>query len=440
MKPSRPAFRQRRQALALLSLPALAAAATLPGCGGGTDRRRAQVRLVNASTGYERLDLRVDNELKHAEVRPGERGAYAEVDTDKPETTVFASGSPAPLLRFSPSYSADRWTTVLVYGRVGALRQLVLDDNRGEPEANRALLRVVNAAFDAGPLDLYLTADGDELVSAVPLQAAAAYGAVGDWQTVDSGTWRLRATAAGSKTDVRLDVRGIVLGSRALVSLVLRSTPGGVLVDGLWLVQRGGVSTLANPQARVRLAALVADSASVGADIGSVNLARGVGAPAVGEYRRVDVAGGPGGLAAAVQVNGGALAPLPLALQPGRDYTLLVSGPAAAARVALIDDDNRLLIDSGRAQLRLVNGLADAGTAVAMTLDFLPVADEVAPGAASPAVAVDATTTGRIAVTAPGAAAPLFVAIEQVLRANATHTVFVGGTAAAAVGILRRDR
>jgi hypothetical protein len=46
---------------------------------------------------------------------------------------------------------------------------------------------------------------------------------------------------------------------------------------------------------------------------------------------------------------------------------------------------------------------------------------------------VDATSgsgDGRIAVTAPGAAAPLFVATEQVLRAGAVHTVFVAGTTA----------
>jgi hypothetical protein len=53
---------------------------------------------------------------------------------------------------------------------------------------------------------------------------------------------------------------------------------------------------------------------------------------------------------------------------------------------------------------------------------------------------VEATSAGRIAVTARGATAPLFVATEQLVRAGGVHTVFVAGAAAAAVGILRRDR
>ena len=65
---------RRRTALALLALPA---AAALPGCGGGTDKRRAQIRLVNASTGNQRLELRTNDVLRHADVPYGERAGYA---------------------------------------------------------------------------------------------------------------------------------------------------------------------------------------------------------------------------------------------------------------------------------------------------------------------------------------------------------------------------
>jgi hypothetical protein len=432
-----PTFLRRRTALALLALPA---AAALPGCGGGTDKRRAQVRLVNASTGYASLELRIDDQLKHGAVAYGERADYAEADPDKPETTVFATGSPTALLRFTPTLSADRWLTVLAYGPAGALRALQLDDNRGDPDEGRAVLRVVNAAADAGSLDVYLTGESDELAAAVALQAGAAYGAAGDWQSVASGTWRLRVTAAGSKTDVRLDLSGITLGSRSITTLVLSSGAGGVLVNALLLAQRGGVTPRANGQARVRLAALLTDSASVAASLGGVGLGIGgsgaVGSPAVGEYQRVAA----GSAALALSVNGASLVGGSFTLQAGRDYTLLVSGTPAAPRRVLIDDDNRLPSDASRAKLRLVNALADGSTAAALTLDFAPVAGEVGPDAASGSALVDATSTGRIAVTAPGAATPLFLAVEQLLRANAVHTVFVAGPVGAATGILRRDR
>jgi len=424
---------RRRTALGLIALPA---ALALPGCGGGTDRRRAQVRLINASPGYASLELRIGDELKQAAVPYGERAAYAEADPDKPEVTVFATGSPTALLRFSPALGNDRWLSVLAYGPAGALRALALDDNRGEPDAGRAVLRVVNGAFDAGAVDVYLTAESEGLDTAVALQAGAAYGTAGDWQTVASGTWRLRITAAGSKTDVRLDVRGIELTSRAITTLVLSSSPGGVLVDALLLAQRGAVVARANAQARVRVAALLTDSAAVSASLGGVDIASGVGSPAVGEYVRVAA----GVATPAIRVNGATISAPLLAFEAGRDYTLLLAGTPAAPRVVRLLDDNSLPRDSARARLRLVNALADGATVAALTLDFAPVGGSVAGDAASEAAAVDATTTGRIAVTAPGAAAPLFVATEQVLRAGAVHTVFVAGRNDAAVGILRRDR
>jgi hypothetical protein len=429
----RPRPLRRRAALAALALPAVAA---LPGCGGGTARRRAHVRLVNASTGNPQLELRVDDELKLAAVAYGERADYAEVDPDRRETTVFATGSPTALLRFSPAYANDRWLTVLTYGPAGALRALTLDDNRGEPDANRAVLRVVNAAADAGALDLYLTTETEDLATAVPLQAGAAYGAVGDWQTVASGRWRLRATAAGSKTGVRLDLPGVDLASRAMTTLVLSSSAGGVLVDALLLAQRGAIAPRANAQARVRLAALLTDSASVTAALGAVALGSGVGSPAVGDYVRVAA----GAVVPAVAVNGVALTVPALTLQPGCDHTLLLAGTPAAPRAVLLADDNTLPRDTARARLRLVNALADGSLVAAMTLDFAPVAGEVAAGAASAPALVEATSTGRIAITARGVPAPLFVATEQVLRAGAVHTVFAAGAAAAAVGILRLDR
>lgn len=435
MSPTRPPARPvpRRQALALLALPL---AAALPGCGGGTDRRRAQVRLVNASTGYPRLELRIDDALKHAEVGFGERAAYAEADPDKPETTISSSGSPTALLRFSPTFSADRWLTVLAFGPDGALQQLTLDDNRGDPDAGRAVLRVVNAAFDAGSLDIYVTTETEDLLSAVPLQARAAYGTANDWQTVAAGTWRLRATAAGSKTDVRFDLSGVDFASRSITTLVLSSARGGVLVDGLLLAQRGVVQVRPNTLARVRLAALLTDSAAVTARLGGVLLGSNVGAPAVGEYLRVQA-----GMADVdLSVNGSTLTVPAQRLEAGRDYTLMLAGTPAAPRVVLVDDDNTLPRESSRAKLRLVNALADGTTAAALSLDFQPVGGEVGVDGASMPISVDATSTGRLAVTSRGSPTPLFVGVDQVLRAGAVHTVFISGPLRPAVGILRRDR
>jgi len=141
-----------------------------------------------------------------------------------------------------------------------------------------------------------------------------------------------------------------------------------------------------------------------------------------------------------VSVSG---APLPTAtttLAAGADYTLLVYGTPAAPLVSWIEDDNRLPADITQARLRLVNGVADLTTPLAMTADLVPVADSVLPGSGSAHSAVAATATAEISVTAPGVATPLFSAADQIFLPGANYTVFVLGAADAAAGTLRKDR
>jgi hypothetical protein len=77
---------------------------------------------------------------------------------------------------------------------------------------------------------------------------------------------------------------------------------------------------------------------------------------------------------------------------------------------------------------------------LSLSADFAPVADGVAAGTASAYGGVDATTTAQLSVSAAGTAAPLFSAVEQTFVAAANYSVFLVGSAAAPVGIVRKDR
>lgn len=413
---------------------AAVAALMLAACGGGADRTKAQVRLVNASS-YAGLDLRVDNELRQGGVSPGNSATYVEADPGK-AFTLHNAGASTALLNFTPSISARRHFTVLAYGPLGALKQLVLDDNTGAPDTNRALLRVVNAAPDAGALDVYLTGTDETLAASVPQQAGAAVDAVGSFFTMNSGSYRLRVTAAGSKTDLRLDVPVLALGSREVATLVISPALGGVLVQGLLLSQQGAITAQAPTQARVRVASGLTEGGIASLRVGGTAVFANVTAPAVTGYTLVPA----GAQATVVTVNGSTLPSRPQELVVGADYTVLVYGSPATAEVAWVRDDNTLPTDRARAKLRLVNGVLGLAGPLSMSADFVPVADSVAPGAASPYSLVDATTTGRLAVTAAGAALPLFSPVELTFSAAANYTVFLVGSPAAPVGIVRRDR
>lgn len=417
------------------ALGALAATTLLAACGGGADRTKAQVRLVNASSGYAQLDWRVDDQLRQGAVAYGETAGYVEADPGKTNTLARA-GSGTALLSFNPAVDKRKHYTLLAYGAQGGLKQLLLDDNAGAPADNRSQLRVVNAAPDAGALDIYLTGATDTLAESVPVQSGAAVDAVGDWFTVNSGSYRLRVTATGSKTDLRLDVPALALASRQVLTLVLSPASGGVLVQGLVLTQQGAIAALAPTQARVRVVAGLADAGSVNLRVGGAPVLSNVNAPAVTPYTLVPA----GEQAVGVTVNGAAQPGSSVTLTAGADYTLLVYGPSAAAQLRWVVDDNNLPSDRSRARLRLVNAVEGLSGPLSLSADFAPVADGVAAGTASAYGGVDATTTAQLSVSAAGTAAPLFSAVEQTFVAAANYSVFLVGSAAAPVGIVRKDR
>lgn len=426
-----PAWRGLSNALLALALGALAA------CGGGEDRSKAQVRLVNASVDHAALDLYDDEGRRlRAGVAFGGDAAYAEVDPDEADLDITRAGSLTPLASTAPALAEGDRYSLVAYTSGNTLATAVIDDNVSAPDSGRARVRVFNAAPDAGALDVYLTAATADLADAEPLHANAAAGTATALATTDATTWRLRVTAAGDRDDLRLDLPTVTLASREVVTLVLTPGAGGVLVDALVLVQRGAITRQAGTAARVRVVAGVTDSGAVAASAGGVTLMNGTGAPAAGTYRLVPA----GAAAASAAVDGAAVAVPDTTLEAGRDYTLLVYGEADAARAAWIADDNRLPTVSGRARLRLVHGLADVDDALALTLDFNPVADGVAPGTASAAAQVDAVVDGALSVTAPGRGSPVWQADEQALAAGSVYTLFVVGRESTATGILRKDR
>lgn len=428
--------------------------AGLQACGdaGTTDRNKAQIRLVNAtgsgagsSAGYPQLALRLNDELRQGQVAYGDNAVYAEVDDGSPTLTLSTQNSATALLTSTVNLSKGRYYTALAYGSAGTLRQLLLDDNQAEPDANKALLRVVNAAPDSGALDIFLTASNEDLLAAVPLQSGASYGALGSWLTVASGSWRLRVTAANNRADVRLDIDGLNLASRQIGALVLTPGSGGVLTNALLLTQRGSITRLANTQARVRVVAGLSGPGAVIASVGGQRVADGVSSPSVGSYVAVPAVNPVveltvGGNAAPVSGTGpSAGADLTLLVQGSTDMTAQQAG-AWTPRGTWIADDNRAPSDATQVRLRLVNGLSSPQDHLSLTVDFVTLGGRVTPARASPYELTAAGTTLTLRVTREGDSAPLFTATGQTLLAGGTYSVFVVGSAAAPVGIVRRDR
>jgi hypothetical protein len=411
------------------------AVSLLTACGGGgTDPTKSLVRLVNASGGYEALSLSLDGSTVQSSVPYGGSSNYSEADPKGTSATVTAPSSAAVLTTTTVALAKKNHYTLLSYGKAGALASLLLTDETGAPDSGKALLRIINTAPDAGTLDVYLTAENDVLASSTALQGALAYGSLGLYNNIVSGTWRLRVAAAGSKTDLRLDVSGLNFGSQGVTTLVLTPGRGGVLVNALLLAQQGSITTAANSQARVRVVAGVTDSGAVSASVGGTALLSGVGAPAQTNYTLLPA----GSVPVVVSANGNAATLSSANLAAGGDYTLLAYGTAASPVAVLLTDDNTLPSDSTGAKLRLVHGLADVGGTLSLQVDLVVVASGLAQGAASTYSPVNVSTTAKL--TATGAGFTFNTGADQTFVAGANYSFFVVGFADTPVLILHRDR
>jgi hypothetical protein len=404
------------------------------GCGWVPESGQARLRLVNASSGYGALSLTVDEKTVASGVAFGADTGYADAEDGTNTAELSADGSATVLVSTSVSMSKGDHYSLLAYGKSGALSTVLLDENQDEPSSGKALVRVINTAADAGKLDVYLTGASETLSGSNALQADAAYGTLGSFVTINSGSWRLRVTAADSTTDLRLDLSGLEMSEKTVYTLVLTPGSGGVLVNAILVKQDGSVQLKANPQARVRVVAGAAASGTVVASVAGSTLMNGLASPSLTAYTLV-----PAGSAAVTASVGGSAAPLTSAtLAAGGDYTLLVYGSTAAPAATLLADDNAPPTVSTQAKVRLVHGLGDLAGTLAMKIDLEAAADGVATGTASAYTAVEATTTALVEVTS--GSTPYYSAADRTFLANGVYTVFVLGAAGTPTGVLRKDR
>ncbi|WP_377158782.1 DUF4397 domain-containing protein [Roseateles sp. UC29_93] len=415
----------------------VATAALLTACGGGSDSSSAQMRLLNASIGYAALDMAVDSTTVNSGVAYAGVGSYADVKTDATGTEVQSNNVGSTLASSTPTLAAGSHYTMIAYGSAGSVRTTLLQEDQDAAATGKSKLLVLNLAPDAGAMDVYVTGADDSLDTASTVASGIATGSGSGYITLNSGTFRVRITAASSKTDLRLDIPSITLPSAGVSTLILTGSTGGVLVNGIQLLQQGAPSNFPNSTVRARLVAAVGGSALVSGSIGQTSLMPTSVAPTIGDY--TTVAAGTADLS--VYVNGALMSFTKPALTAGSDYTLMVWGTAADPKLAVLTDDNRLPTSpTTTAKIRLVNGVASATTGLTLNVDYSALASNVVAGTSSSPQATAASTSALLTVTSPSSTTPVYSLSELGIQAGYVYTVFVMGDSNAMVGSLRRER
>ena len=430
-------FNSRFRALA--AVMAFAAAA-LVGCGGGSDDGdgSASVRLVNATLTHASINLLANSTTIVTGTAIDTASAYAGVDDGSPSLQVNDTNTGAVLAVTAPTVAKGQKFALVAYESGGSVRTAVISEDTTPPTAGTAVVRVFNAATDAGSIDVYVT---DPAVDITTLSAptfsftASTSVQASNFASFGPGTYRVRVTGAGNPSDLRLDIPSTVLASQQVATVILTPTTGGTLANGSVLIQDAAYSATRNTNARVRLVAAVTPGASVSAAASGVAIGTNV-APSFSTYVSV-----PSGSPLSITVNGNPVAAPAAALTAGSDSSLMVYGSAGSPTATLITDDNHLPAAISAYKLRLVNGVTGAAVPLTLVVNFETLASGVLPGTASPYSVKTATVQNtQIEVTSPSSLTPIFSKNDASLPGSSVFTLFMLGDAGAPIGRLSKDR
>jgi hypothetical protein len=427
----------------------LVIAATLAACGGGDGESGAdpKIRLLNLSSGYSSLDLMTNIESDDDNDDDGDVdqledvaldtvSEYVTLDPDNYTIKLRRSGSGAVLRSFTgEELVEDTVNLYIAFGDVGQFGALRVDESLDEADPGEHTLHVANVS-SAGALDVYLTDEDTDLDDTTPVLSGV--GAAVAQLIADSGTYRLRATAANDTDDVRLDISGFTLDDEGVSTLIFTATKGGMLANAVHVPQQGQPSKHINHKARVRAAVALANGAAATIDISDTRLITTSTAGVIGSrYRLFD----SGALPVTLTVNG-TVVPVPdVDLDSGADYTLMVWTSPDGPQISLINDDNRLPAGgSGMTKIRLLNGMSTLAAPITLTVDNSPLIEGTLLGEVSDEEEVTAGTDRQFDVSNTLTAAALLTRSSITLQGNGVYTFFMTDNGTTAIGVLRKDR
>jgi hypothetical protein len=424
----------------------LFAAVALASCkfgGKGGDGGNAQIRLLNLSTGYSTLDVLTnvdaddndEDKTQASNVALDTVSEYVTLDADTYTIKLKRTGSGSILRSFTgEALTEDTKNTYVAYGDVGAFGALKLDDTTDAADAGQTRLNVANLST-AGAVDIYITGTDVALDDTTPVLSSVGAGFAA--LTTSSGTYRLRVTAAGDTSDIRLDVASFVLADKGVAALILTSTQGGTLANAVYMPQSGQPAKLLNTKARLRGAVAIAAGASTSIRAGNQTVLSAATAGVIGSrYVLLDA----GSVPVTLTVGGTVVTVPNVSLQAGADYTLMAWTGPNGPTVNLINDDNRAPTVSGNSKIRVLNGMSTLAAPLTLAVDFSPLIEGVPVGEVSDDVETVAGTDHQLVITNASTAGDVLTRDSITLLSGSVYTYFLTDNGPTAIGVLRRDR
>lgn len=406
------------------------AVATLSACGSGGSSSNANLRVLNASLTHPSIDLLVNSAVAVSATTTDNVSAYTSPSSGSVVVQINDTGSSTSLVSNTYTLSGDSHYTVIAYESGGALKTFTIGEDVTAPAAGVATLRVFDAAFEAGKLDVYVTTSTCTTANLTALAATTSFAPTSTavssvtLPSQGAGNYNVCVTAGGSKTDLRMSMP-ITLASTQVANLIMTPAAGGQLLNGSLLTQQGTNAATRNPNARVRLASAVSGATVVNAVTGTGASIDSSRSPALGFYTLV-----PASSTLNVTLGNGTSVGTPAGtLVAGADFTLLVYGDPTAAMANLITDDNRAPIDTTTTRVRLLNGVNGGVGTLTLTANNSPIGINVPLGSASTYAAVQGaagTATTAVTLTLSSSVAGTYPTYANTLNTGTTYTIMAG--------------
>jgi len=423
----------------LWSLVGVAAVAggVLSGCGGsGGSSSNANVRVLNASLTHASIDLLVNASVAASATTTDNLSAYTSPSSGSVVVQINDAGGATSLVSNTYTLSGDAHYTVVAYESGGALKSFTMSEDVTAPASGVASLRIFDAAYEAGKLDIYVTTSTCTTANLTALAATTGFTPTSTsvasvtLPAQGAGNYNVCVTAFGSKTDLRMSMP-ITLASAQVANLVLTPASGGQLLNGSFVVQQGSNTAARNPNARVRLASAVSGGTVVNAVTGTGAVIDSSKSPALGFYTLV-----PATSALNITLGSGTSVVSPAAkLTAGADFTVLVYGDPTSPTANLLTDDNRAPTDTTTTRVRLINGLNGGVGTLTLAANNSPIGINVPLGSASTYASVQgaagtATTsvTFTLSSSTGGTYNPPYPA--NTLNTGATYSILAGDNGA----------
>jgi len=406
------------------------------GSGGSSGSKSANMRFMNALVDGGTINVSVGSNTPVTALPFEGLTGFQQVDSGTQEIKVSVSGGTSTVIDQNLPLSGDANYTYVVYGTASAPLSVITVDDVTAPASGLFLLRVTNAAFGTGGIDVYITAPGASLDTASPNISNVAVGGTSGLASLTPGALQVRLTLNNSK-QVIYDAGTLTFANQQSYGIVAYTKGSSTLVNAAVLtLSAGGTGSIANSKiAQFKVVHASPGTSPINAFVdGNVALANipyqgasSYGLVTSGTHTvTIETAAAPGAVIASAQP--------PLAA--ATDTSVVLTGtPGATA--ALVLNDNNLPGSVGRARLRFVNVAVGLG-AVDVYVNFAPKVAALATNAASGyqefvedtyAINFDLAGTTNVVLNLPAVS----------LSASHTYTLYLVGTPGSLAGVLTRD-